>query len=704
MQETLTFPTLGSPPRFTFPELHFVEHNSAYCSELSSSTSTPFVSAPSSPTRSKGFYFSAPTSPSWAQRTLLSQDKQGLHLPYWPLHTQQNGSPVDDPFHMQDSSCQSINSWSQLQTVHLQRKGDIEHQDSSNFSDKTEYQASSNGSHSSLQPDHTRGSINWAQQSLQQAEYNSSSSRSLKSLQITHHERNSSWAPQSLQTEHHSSSPALPHKSYQTEHERSPNRARHSLETEHISTSSSSHKSLQTHHGRSPSCNLNHYPQPIITDFADRTALKRLQVEDTDASYSRQGFYASAVPFSWEEKPGTPKARSVTSEASNGEDDSPSNLLSGSSEFEFSARFSELEDPPMSPTPISSTFHSFKHQYAYGSPSRTHKQAYGNPDMPSDTANEQQIWPLRLPPRLDSPVSPTKQHTKNEVINELKHSHGSQPSLSAPQSPRSPRKFDIIGAWCRISSPVDAVFDPFLAAMEKSMAKNGDDLANGKGPKKDTNRFFHGHHRRSQSLSPLRVFHWDDHSAKSNSSSNSSMDEVKNKHPIQREINARHSAGATKGFKRWSLKGFLHRKSVSGGESVRHSNTSGSLRSSGRESCSSSGKGEVPMDVSYVDDKVKGRGENSPIKNNPSMLSSMPSNPPILSPSSSNNSSREKLNSQKSNKGPYALHYGMQRAHTEDLRKKTFLPYRQGLLGCLGLSSKSYRALATLSKPLQPVS
>ncbi|RDY09380.1 hypothetical protein CR513_06243, partial [Mucuna pruriens] len=42
---------------------------------------------------------------------------------------------------------------------------------------------------------------------------------------------------------------------------------------------------------------------------------------------------------------------------------------------------------------------------------------------------------------------------------------------------------------------------------------------------------------------------------------------------------------------------------------------------------------------------------------------------------------------------PHELHYKANRAQAEELRKKTFLPYRQGLLGCLGFSSKGYGAL-----------
>ncbi|KAK6121062.1 hypothetical protein DH2020_045191 [Rehmannia glutinosa] len=40
----------------------------------------------------------------------------------------------------------------------------------------------------------------------------------------------------------------------------------------------------------------------------------------------------------------------------------------------------------------------------------------------------------------------------------------------------------------------------------------------------------------------------------------------------------------------------------------------------------------------------------------------------------------------------------------EEMRKKTFLPYRQGLLGCLGFSSKSYGAINGFARALNPVS
>ncbi|XWS64461.1 hypothetical protein CRYUN_Cryun05aG0006000 [Craigia yunnanensis] len=53
---------------------------------------------------------------------------------------------------------------------------------------------------------------------------------------------------------------------------------------------------------------------------------------------------------------------------------------------------------------------------------------------------------------------------------------------------------------------------------------------------------------------------------------------------------------------------------------------------------------------------------------------------------------------------PHELHYTANRAQAEEMRKKTFLPYKQGLLGCLGFSSKGYGAMNGLARALNPVS
>lgn len=52
----------------------------------------------------------------------------------------------------------------------------------------------------------------------------------------------------------------------------------------------------------------------------------------------------------------------------------------------------------------------------------------------------------------------------------------------------------------------------------------------------------------------------------------------------------------------------------------------------------------------------------------------------------------------------HELHYAAKRAQAEEMRKKTFLPYRQGLLGCLGFSSKGYGAMNGFARAFTTVS
>ncbi|KAL4342009.1 hypothetical protein GQ457_08G004890 [Hibiscus cannabinus] len=52
---------------------------------------------------------------------------------------------------------------------------------------------------------------------------------------------------------------------------------------------------------------------------------------------------------------------------------------------------------------------------------------------------------------------------------------------------------------------------------------------------------------------------------------------------------------------------------------------------------------------------------------------------------------------------PHELIYTANRAQAEEMRKKTFLPYRQGLFGCLGFSSKGCSAMNGLARALNQV-
>lgn len=58
----------------------------------------------------------------------------------------------------------------------------------------------------------------------------------------------------------------------------------------------------------------------------------------------------------------------------------------------------------------------------------------------------------------------------------------------------------------------------------------------------------------------------------------------------------------------------------------------------------------------------------------------------------------------KGGRSAHEVHYTMNRAQAEEMRRKTFLPYRQGLLGCLGFSSKGYGAMNGFARALNPVS
>ncbi|CAN6469182.1 unnamed protein product [Victoria cruziana] len=48
----------------------------------------------------------------------------------------------------------------------------------------------------------------------------------------------------------------------------------------------------------------------------------------------------------------------------------------------------------------------------------------------------------------------------------------------------------------------------------------------------------------------------------------------------------------------------------------------------------------------------------------------------------------------------HELHYAAKRAQAEVMRKRTYLPYRQGLLSCLGFSSRNYSIVNGLAKTL----
>ncbi|KAA8545231.1 hypothetical protein F0562_020015 [Nyssa sinensis] len=62
-----------------------------------------------------------------------------------------------------------------------------------------------------------------------------------------------------------------------------------------------------------------------------------------------------------------------------------------------------------------------------------------------------------------------------------------------------------------------------------------------------------------------------------------------------------------------------------------------------------------------------------------------------------------RVGKRRATRSAHELHYTANRAQAEEMRKKTFLPYRQGLFVCLGFSSKSYGAMSGFARALNPV-
>ncbi|KAK1280657.1 hypothetical protein QJS04_geneDACA004538 [Acorus gramineus] len=92
----------------------------------------------------------------------------------------------------------------------------------------------------------------------------------------------------------------------------------------------------------------------------------------------------------------------------------------------------------------------------------------------------------------------------------------------------------------------------------------------------------------------------------------------------------------------------------------------------------------------------------------PSPAAEKPKPPPAAAKkggSTASASSSETGRRRRQSPSPHEIHYTANRAQAEEMRRKTYLPYRQGLLGCLGFSSRSYGAMHVgIAKTLNPVS
>ncbi|KAK0575586.1 hypothetical protein LWI29_003255 [Acer saccharum] len=280
--------------------------------------------------------------------------------------------------------------------------------------------------------------------------------------------------------------------------------------------------------------------------------------------------FSSAVPFDWEEKPGTPKSPK-SSNTINGDDFA----------FDFCK---ELEETSLSA---------------------------------DELFDGGKIRPLKPPPRLQlDQMSP----------------------LLSPRSPRSPRSpishgKRIIREAFSPRKKKDA--DPFATAIENT--RNKTENQRGRDHKREPGNLSSSSRRVTRSLSPYRVsaFPWDEEDQK----------QQQQQQPPTKQLSSLGTI-SSKGYsspRKWRLRDFLLFRSASEGRAK--------------------GKDQFSKYASFFK------------KNNDTKNSSCRSTDSSGSGSGSGSSRRRAPVS------AHELHYTKNKAASEDLKKKTYLPYKQGILG-----------------------
>ncbi|XP_057973330.1 uncharacterized protein LOC131161526 [Malania oleifera] len=296
-------------------------------------------------------------------------------------------------------------------------------------------------------------------------------------------------------------------------------------------------------------------------------------------SGSRRGGTPSAIPFDWEETPGTPKF-----------------TVAADIDDEFAFEFSEASEGA----------------------SRSAEELFDGG----------KIRPLKPPPRLQI-------GGKNERATR-------RSPASSPRSLRSPLSHGKKIIRDAFSPKQKKDFDPFAAAVENTRKRTEHERGREKVP---TSSSPGSGRRGARSLSPFR------------DSENPWEDEVLLKNTNQSPMNSKASSSSTttaaatplmssKGYKKWKLKDFLLFRSASEGRAT----------------------DKDPLKKYTTLLKKHEDGKNSSFRSTDS--------------SGSGSSSRRR--------GPvsaHELHYTANRAVSADLKKKTFLPYKQGILGLLPFNS-----------------
>ncbi|KAI8574810.1 hypothetical protein RHMOL_Rhmol01G0382500 [Rhododendron molle] len=200
-------------------------------------------------------------------------------------------------------------------------------------------------------------------------------------------------------------------------------------------------------------------------------------------------------------------------------------------------------------------------------------------------------------------------------------------------------------------------------------------------------------HRKTRSMSRLRTeqFFWQD----DNAFESKQADENKKggTPPIDTTLSCSSSSSSSGcNSKKWIfLKDLLHRSKSEGGGNNKDKFLPNITFSPVKEKKLASSS-ISPFSFSSRDDKDKNRMHTEKHKGNKQVrmkngVAAKPANGAMAKRASA-----------------HELHYTANRAQAEEMKKKTYLPYRQGLLGCLGFSSKGYGAVNGFTKTLNPVS
>lgn len=202
--------------------------------------------------------------------------------------------------------------------------------------------------------------------------------------------------------------------------------------------------------------------------------------------------------------------------------------------------------------------------------------------------------------------------------------------------------------------------------------------------------------RRTRSMSPLRTpaFLWPEITEAGVVVDSEALESGSSKHDVGEEVfgetnpsmsasSSRSSSSASRSSKRWIfLKDFLYRSKSEG-------------RNNGHKFWSS---------ISFSPVKDRKASESTTDSQGKKELKQQQQQRKGGIPAASRKATNGVGGKRRIQLSPHGVHYKASRAQAEELRKKTFLPYRQGLLGCLGFSSKGYGAINGFARALNPVS